>query len=522
MSDPVEEAYRNGTPDLHRGPRVVADPYSIQRTPPHSIEAEQGTLSCVIQDPIANIPLAQKAIVRPEVFYDLRHQTLWTTLNKMASNGGIDVITISQKLRDSNQLEAIGGLGYLSTLSDFAPSSANLPYYLSILDSKYTLRRAIHTCTDLVAHAYEDQADLDGIASFLRYTASRLSKPSETLTIRDPNNILALPRDENDRILADRLLAKGQSMTFLGAGGIGKSRLAYQFALCAITGRPFITLETGCPELRWLFIQAENSNRRLQDDLLCLRKWAGESDWAKFNDQVAIHTLETDLDTFLAVQDIDAQNRLAQTIQDQRPNVIVWDSLYNFSSGDLNSDVDMRDTLATVSRLSKQGDPERAIITLHHALAGKAGIVKSTGFDRSSFGRNSKVLHSWTRGQLNLAPGSPDDNNSIVVSCGKCSNGREFAPFAVRLDPKTMIYEADPAFDFKVWEDAVSGKTRSPSVSAQAAADCCTRQMTRKELVEAVMEGCICEKSAAYKVIAKAVHLKLINHSKISGCFFPK
>jgi hypothetical protein len=47
------------------------------------------------------------------------------------------------------------------------------------------------------------------------------------------------------------------------------------------------------------------------------------------------------------------------------------------------------------------------------------------------------------------------------VTCGKNSNGREFAPFAVRLNPETMIYEAAPDFDLDAWETEVAGKRES-------------------------------------------------------------
>ena len=98
------------------------------------------------------------------------------------------------------------------------------------------------------------------------------------LTIRKPSEILAMEFDDSDRILGDRLLAKGQSMTILGAGGIGKSRLALQLATACLTGKRFLGLETRGEGLRWLFIQGENSNLRLKQDLEAVYRWAG-SQW---------------------------------------------------------------------------------------------------------------------------------------------------------------------------------------------------------------------------------------------------
>jgi hypothetical protein len=71
--------------------------------------------------------------------------------------------------------------------------------------------------------------------------------------------------------------------------------------------------------------------------------------------------------------------------------------------------------------------------------------------DRASFGRNSKVLHAWTRGQINIASAN-EDNSILVIACGKNNNGREFQKFAVRRDPETLIFHPFPEFDIAAWE----------------------------------------------------------------------
>ena len=77
------------------------------------------------------------------------------------------------------------------------------------------------------------------------------------LTVRTPDEILAQPQDPNDNILGDRLLAKGQSMTLLGPGGIGKSRMLLQWAAASTAGKPFLGLETHGQGLSWLVLQVE-------------------------------------------------------------------------------------------------------------------------------------------------------------------------------------------------------------------------------------------------------------------------
>lgn len=515
--------------DLQNAPRVrqaALDSLRIDRLPPHSIEAEQGVIGCILLDPPSSLALCVKREVRHELFYDLRHQELYSQITRLYDSGSpVDLITLAQALKDANILNQVGGLAYLASLADCVPSAANLDAYLTLVESKYFFRKAVHSCSDITSHAYEHEGDAEALAALFSYYAKQLRErfgSVESITVRSPNDIMTMPQDENDCILADRMLAKGQSMTILGAGGIGKSRLALQLAVATITGRQFVGLQTRCPELRWFFIQAENSNRRLRFDLDALRKWVGDEDWEMVNSQMAIHTLETDIDSFLALQDPSAQLRLSKAIDAQQPDIIVWDSLYNFSNGDLNADVDMRDTLAIMSRLSRSGNPNRCIVPLHHSLTGKSGIAKSTGFDRSSFGRNSKVLHSWTRGQMNFAPGSPDSNDLLVVTCGKCSNGKEFAPFAIRLNAD-MIYQVDDTFDISEWKEAVtSDKVKQTPISLIQVAACCSGEMPCPDLVKIISETFFIGKTAAYKKIGQCIQSKLLIQSRITKNIMPK
>lgn len=149
---------------------------------------------------------------------------------------------------------------------------------------------------------------------------------------------------------------------------------------------------------------------------------------------------------------------------------------------------------------------------LHHALTGKLGAARAVGYERSGFGRNSKLLHAWTRGQINLAPGKPDDNNTLVVSCGKCSNGEEFEPFAITMDVATLIYAQDHDFDVEEWQRTLGGAT-SLIESAQHDGllhEICANQPSRRDAVDKLRARLQCSASAAYNIITKAVETGMI------------
>jgi 5S rRNA maturation endonuclease (ribonuclease M5) len=342
-------------------------------------------------------------------------------------------------------------------------------------------------------------------------------------TIRTPDEILEMVFGDDDIIIGDRIIAEAQSCVIAAAGGSGKSRLVIQIAACVATGRKFLNFATGKPDSNWIFIQTENSNRRLQSDLRPLKSWLGD-DWPKFAVRVKFHTVENDTDTFVNLDSPEAVANIQAAITLHAPDIIVIDPLNDFAIGDLNKDADMKLTLQTLSRICRKGNPKRAIVVLHHALTGKAGASKATGFDRASFGRNSKTLHAWTRAQINLAPVDPDTNDRLIVACGKCSNGREFQTFAVRLNPDMMIYECDPTVDVSQWEQDITGaKDTTPLMNPDRVRELCAVMGSSKAtLAKSIMDDCGCYRGSAYRYITRAEQAKKITLNKSHEKYFKK
>jgi replicative DNA helicase len=192
MIDSVTESAGAG-PDLQRTRRrklTAADPAKVDRLPPHSPEAEQGMLGCVFLSPNECMgECIEKFKGDPEVLYDLRNQTIFGVLLEMYDKReAIDIITVQQRLKDKQLLEEVGGISYLAALPDTVPSSANLSYYLDIVQEKYLLRKMIHTCTDVVGRVYDYEGEVDALMDeverdILRISESRVQ--SQTTTIKD-------------------------------------------------------------------------------------------------------------------------------------------------------------------------------------------------------------------------------------------------------------------------------------------------------------------------------------------------
>src|SRR5213595_2432275 len=135
----------------------------VHRSPPHSVEAEQGVLGSMLISPREAIAECVEKI-NEEYFYVPAHQTIYNVLVDLWNAGqAIDLITFTQVLRDRNLLESVGGAAFVTSLFTFVPTAANVQYYLDIVRDKYILREIITAATESVRRAYEEQDEVNNL-----------------------------------------------------------------------------------------------------------------------------------------------------------------------------------------------------------------------------------------------------------------------------------------------------------------------------------------------------------------------
>lgn len=132
------------------------------RTPPHSIEAEQAVLGAVFLEPEALITAAE--ILVPEDFYRPAHERIFRVMLDLQENGQpVDLVTVTAELQDRKLLEEIGGVSYLSDLANAVPTAANVEHYSRVIEEKSLLRRLIKTATEIVAEGYASEEEVETI-----------------------------------------------------------------------------------------------------------------------------------------------------------------------------------------------------------------------------------------------------------------------------------------------------------------------------------------------------------------------
>ena len=160
----------------------------VDRLPPHSVEAEQALIGCILLSPNDCMgECIEKLKPGSLVFYDLRHRTIFEALAEMFDEKqAVDLVTLRQHLKDTKRLESVGGLAYLASLPDAAPSAANLQYYLDIVLEKYLLRKMVRTCTEIAGRVYDYEGEVDALLDeverdILRISEERVSGAAATI-----------------------------------------------------------------------------------------------------------------------------------------------------------------------------------------------------------------------------------------------------------------------------------------------------------------------------------------------------
>lgn len=126
------------------------------RLPPHSIEAEQAFLGCLMLGPWTQMQAACRAfpltplvedpgrVDDSGIFYDLRHATIFQVMRILAGRKiQLDVVTVCSELKTRGMLESVGGIAYVTGLADSTPSHAAVTHYADILRDAWAARKML-------------------------------------------------------------------------------------------------------------------------------------------------------------------------------------------------------------------------------------------------------------------------------------------------------------------------------------------------------------------------------------------
>lgn len=148
---------------------------SVNKVYPHSLEAEMAVLGSMLisKDSIDSV----SEILKPEHFYSDNNKLIYETIISLHDKKkAVDLITISEELKKTGNLEGVGGHKYIAELIEYVSTPAHNRNYAKIVKEKYVLRELIKASTQTIEKAYEQTDDLDSILDFAQKSAFEISQ----------------------------------------------------------------------------------------------------------------------------------------------------------------------------------------------------------------------------------------------------------------------------------------------------------------------------------------------------------
>ena len=205
--------YKKDTRDTRKRTKTAITPaqlLELGKLPHQAVDLEEAVLGAFMLDKDALTNAID--ILKPEAFYKDSHKHIFTAIiNLFKRSEPVDILTVTQELKKSGDLEVAGGAFYVTQLTNRIASSANIEMHARIVLEKYLQRELIRTSTDTLQHAYEDSAD---VFELLNIAERNLFDISQTNIRKDFEEIRPLLRKTIEQIEG----AKNQELSGVPTG----------------------------------------------------------------------------------------------------------------------------------------------------------------------------------------------------------------------------------------------------------------------------------------------------------------
>jgi replicative DNA helicase len=272
----MAQAFDDGHP--RRLPAALASAPPGARVPPHNLEAEESLLGAMLLSPDA--VTAAVGICSASDFYKPAHGHIFAAVRSLFEVGEpVDVVTVTDELRRSALLEAVGDPSLLVSLQAGTPSTANAIHYAKIVEEHSLLRRLVGVAGDIAELGYSAPDDVVGTLDRAETMVFEVAQRKAEDTVRPLGDLLSpaldhiQQRHEQGDIVTgvatgfvdlDEMLAGLQpsSLTIVGARpSMGKTSLALGMVahVGVVLQRPvlLVSLEMGHLELTQRLLAAE-------------------------------------------------------------------------------------------------------------------------------------------------------------------------------------------------------------------------------------------------------------------------
>jgi len=270
----------------------------LGKVPPQAVEVERAVLGALMLE--ADAMRKVNGTLRKEMFYDSKHVTIFDSIQRLCNEGkSIDLLTISQALRDNNKLDDVGGPIYITQLTSNVASAAHIDYHIRIIIEKHVKRSIIRKTIELQQMSYED-IELDDLVSNWRNSWNDVMKTFSTGdTGMNHRDVMKKTIEEIEEDYAATMMNSSPGITtgfnkldnalggwrpgnmviLAARPGVGKTSVALHFAkMAAMEGKwvNFFSLEMKPTDLGRIMLSSEcynTSRSAIRDGRLDSENW---------------------------------------------------------------------------------------------------------------------------------------------------------------------------------------------------------------------------------------------------------
>ena len=170
-----------------------------ENVPPQDIEAEQAVLGAIFLD--AEALVEAMAQIEPQDFYRRAHQIIFRSMIALNDrNENIDIITLKSQIESENTLEDVGGISYLTELSQVTPTASGVAHYAKIVKDKSTLRELIQAATKIVKEGYSQEGSVEEIVEAAEKGILNVSEKRNSTGFQAISDVLNSTMENIDRL----------------------------------------------------------------------------------------------------------------------------------------------------------------------------------------------------------------------------------------------------------------------------------------------------------------------------------
>jgi replicative DNA helicase len=136
----------------------------IGKIPPQELKLETAVLGSMLLEKDRLLDVIDQ--LTPETFYKTEHQIIFKAIKDIFQDSQVDILTITNHLRKTGELERVGGAYYISTLTNGIGSAANIQEHVLIIRQKYIQRELVRVGSELIKRGYEDTDDVFDLLEF--------------------------------------------------------------------------------------------------------------------------------------------------------------------------------------------------------------------------------------------------------------------------------------------------------------------------------------------------------------------